>query len=90
MLPYIISWGVFASAGLGRARRIPTITGLSVVLFLTLLIGLMPIMFSSGAGADVMKRIAAPMLGGVGTALLLVLIVFPAIFSIWRGQKLSP
>ena len=55
---------------------------------LTLLIGLMPIMFSTGSGADVMKRIAAPMLGGVGTALLLVLIVFPAIFSIWRGRQL--
>ena len=55
---------------------------------LTLLIGLMPIMFSTGSGADVMKRIAAPMLGGVGTALLLVLIVFPAIFSIWRGREL--
>ncbi len=55
---------------------------------LTLLIGLMPIMYSTGSGADVMKRIAAPMLGGVGTALLLVLVVFPAVFSIWRGLKL--
>ncbi len=56
---------------------------------LTLLIGLMPIMYSSGSGADVMKRIAAPMLGGVGTALILVLVVFPAIFSIWRSRDLS-
>jgi Cu(I)/Ag(I) efflux system membrane protein CusA/SilA len=36
-----------------------------------------------------MKRIAAPMLGGVGTGLLLVLIVFPAIFSLWRGWNLQ-
>ena len=53
---------------------------------LTLLIGLMPIMLSDGAGSDVMKRIAAPMLGGIGMALFMVLIVFPAIFAIWRGQ----
>jgi Cu(I)/Ag(I) efflux system membrane protein CusA/SilA len=46
--------------------------------------GLVPIMYSTGSGADVMKRIAAPMLGGVGSALVLVLLVFPAIFSIWR------
>jgi Cu(I)/Ag(I) efflux system membrane protein CusA/SilA len=57
-------------------------TGLSSFL------GLVPIMFSSGSGADVMKRIAAPMLGGVGSALILVLIVFPAIFSFWRGRGL--
>jgi Cu(I)/Ag(I) efflux system membrane protein CusA/SilA len=53
---------------------------------LALILGLVPIMYSSGSGADVMKRIAAPMLGGVGSALVLVLIVFPAIFSFWRGR----
>ncbi len=52
---------------------------------LTLLIGLLPIMFSNGSGADVMKRIAAPMLGGVGSALVMVLVVFPVIFSFWRS-----
>ena len=46
-------------------------------------------MYSDGSGADVMKRIAAPMLGGVGSALVLVLIVFPAIFSFWRGSSVS-
>ncbi len=56
---------------------------------LTLLLGLLPIMYSSGSGADVMKRIAAPMLGGAGSTLILVLIVFPVIFSIWRGRSLS-
>jgi len=55
---------------------------------LALFMGLVPIMYSSGSGADVMKRIAAPMLGGVGSALILVLIVFPAIFSLWRGRGL--
>ena len=53
---------------------------------LALLMGLLPIMFSDGSGSDVMKRIAAPMLGGIGTALFMVLIVFPAIFAIWRGR----
>jgi len=57
-------------------------TGLSSFL------GLLPIMYSTGSGADVMQRIAAPMLGGVGSALILVLIVFPAIFSFWRGRGL--
>ena len=56
---------------------------------LTLFLGLVPIMYSTGSGADVMKRIAAPMLGGVGTALILVLLVFPAIFSFWRGRSLA-
>ncbi len=53
---------------------------------LALFLGLVPIMLSDGTGADVMKRIAAPMLGGVASALLLVLLVFPAIFAFWRGR----
>ena len=53
---------------------------------LALLMGLLPIMFSDGSGSDVMKRIAAPMLGGIGTALFMVLIAFPAIFAIWRDR----
>lgn len=57
--------------------------------WLSTFMGLLPIMFSFGAGADVMKRIAAPMLGGVATALIMVLIVFPAIFAFWRGTNLS-
>jgi Cu(I)/Ag(I) efflux system membrane protein CusA/SilA len=56
---------------------------------ITLLLGLLPIMASTGSGADVMKRIAAPMLGGTGSALFLVLIVFPAIYAIWRGKSLK-
>ncbi len=55
---------------------------------LALFMGLLPIMYSHGSGADVMKRIAAPMLGGVGSALILALIVFPAIFALWRGRGL--
>ncbi len=56
--------------------------------WLSTFIGLLPIMLSTGTGADVMKRIAAPMIGGVGSALIMVLFVFPALFSIWRGSQL--
>jgi copper/silver efflux system protein len=46
--------------------------------------GLFPIMWSTGAGADVMKRIAAPMIGGIFTSFLMELVVYPAIYAIWR------
>lgn len=55
---------------------------------MTLFIGLMPLMLSTGTGADLMQRIAAPMVGGVVSALLMVLVVFPAIFMSWRGRGL--
>jgi copper/silver efflux system protein len=48
--------------------------------------GLLPIMWSSGAGADVMKRIAAPMVGGLATSFILELLVYPVIYSIWRWR----
>ncbi|MDP1787598.1 MAG: CusA/CzcA family heavy metal efflux RND transporter [Nitrosomonas sp.] len=48
------------------------------------IVGLMPVMLATGVGADVMKRLAAPMIGGVGSALLLTLFVIPAIYVIWR------
>ena len=51
--------------------------------------GLIPIMFSHGAGADVMKRIAAPMVGGVITSTILELIIYPAIYLIWRVRALK-
>jgi Cu(I)/Ag(I) efflux system membrane protein CusA/SilA len=54
----------------------------------TMIIGLVPVLWSSGTGADVMKRIAAPMVGGLVTSFLLELTVYPAIFAIWRGRKL--
>ncbi|MBP7571343.1 MAG: efflux RND transporter permease subunit [Acidobacteria bacterium] len=46
--------------------------------------GLLPIMFSTSAGADVMKRIAAPMIGGLATSFLLELLVYPAAFKLWK------
>jgi Cu(I)/Ag(I) efflux system membrane protein CusA/SilA len=50
--------------------------------------GLMPIMWSHGAGADVMKRIAIPMIGGVITSTLMELLVYPAIFYLWRSRAI--
>jgi len=50
--------------------------------------GLMPIMWSTGTGADVMKRIAAPMVGGLATSFLLELLVYPAIYLLWRSREL--
>jgi Cu(I)/Ag(I) efflux system membrane protein CusA/SilA len=50
--------------------------------------GLLPIMWSHGAGADVMKRIAAPMIGGMVTSTILTLAVIPAIYAMWRGRKM--
>jgi len=46
--------------------------------------GLFPIMWSTGTGADVMKRIAAPMVGGIFTSFILELLVYPAIYAIWK------
>jgi len=56
----------------------------------TTMIGLVPVMWSTGTGADVMKRIAAPMVGGLVSSFLLQLTVYPAIFAIWKSRELSP
>ena len=50
----------------------------------TTFLGLVPIMWSIGTGSDVMKRIAAPMIGGIFTSFLLELLVYPAIYQIWK------
>jgi len=54
---------------------------------MAIIMGLLPIMWSQGAGADVMKRIAAPMIGGIVTSFILELVVYPVIFEIWRGRE---
>jgi Cu(I)/Ag(I) efflux system membrane protein CusA/SilA len=51
--------------------------------------GLMPIMWSHGTGSEVMKRIAAPMVGGMVSATILTLIVVPAIYGLWKGSRLQ-
>ena len=56
---------------------------------LTVIIGLIPIMYGSGAGSEVMQRIAAPMIGGMASALMLTLLVLPAIFKLWKNQEIK-
>jgi Cu(I)/Ag(I) efflux system membrane protein CusA/SilA len=66
----------------GAVKRLrPKVMTVAVMIF-----GLLPIMWSHGTGADVMKRIAAPMVGGILTSFLLELLVYPAIYAIWRRR----
>jgi Cu(I)/Ag(I) efflux system membrane protein CusA/SilA len=51
--------------------------------------GLLPIMFGSGTGSEVMRRIAAPMVGGMVSATLLTLVVIPALFLLWRSRRFA-
>jgi Cu(I)/Ag(I) efflux system membrane protein CusA/SilA len=51
--------------------------------------GLLPIMWSTGTGADVMKRIAAPMVGGLATSFLLELLVYPAVYYLWKQREVA-
>ena len=48
--------------------------------------GLIPVMWSVGAGSDVMKRIAAPMIGGLTTSFLMELLIYPIIFYLWKKK----
>ena len=56
---------------------------------LTVIIGLIPIMYGEGTGSEVMRRIAAPMIGGMASALILTLLVLPAIFMLWKQREMS-
>lgn len=56
---------------------------------LTVIIGLVPIMYGHGTGSEVMQRIAAPMIGGMASALLLTLLVLPAVFQLWKQRELN-
>ena len=51
--------------------------------------GLLPIMWTTGTGADVMKRIAAPMIGGMVSSTILTLLVIPMLYALWRGWSVS-
>ncbi|MBS4033461.1 MAG: efflux RND transporter permease subunit [Ignavibacterium sp.] len=69
----------------GAVKRVrPKIMTASVIIA-----GLMPIMWSHGAGADVMKRIAAPMLGGVVTSVLMELAIYPVIYYLWKSWEMK-
>jgi Cu(I)/Ag(I) efflux system membrane protein CusA/SilA len=54
----------------------------------TILAGLIPLLFSTGIGSEVMKRVAAPMIGGVLTSTALELLIYPAIYLVWKKREL--
>jgi Cu(I)/Ag(I) efflux system membrane protein CusA/SilA len=68
----------------GAARRIRP----KLMTVLTMMLGLLPLLWSDGTGADLMKRIAAPMVGGLASSFALELLVYPALFAIWKGVTL--
>ena len=55
----------------------------------TVIIGLLPILYGTGTGSEVMSRIAAPMVGGMVSAILLTLLVLPAVYLLWRKSQLK-
>ena len=69
----------------GAARRIRP----KLMTVLTMMLGLVPLLWSDGTGADVMKRVAAPMVGGLVSSFALELLVYPALFAFWKGRGLS-
>jgi Cu(I)/Ag(I) efflux system membrane protein CusA/SilA len=78
---------LYAAVKEGAVQRIrPKVMTVCAILF-----GLLPIMWSpvTQAGADVMKRIATPMIGGVVTSAILELLIYPVIFVIWKQRKLG-
>jgi Cu(I)/Ag(I) efflux system membrane protein CusA/SilA len=67
----------------GAVQRIrPKMMTMAAILF-----GLLPIMWSTGSGSEVMKRIAAPMIGGVVTSAILGLLLYPVLYVLWRGRQ---
>jgi Cu(I)/Ag(I) efflux system membrane protein CusA/SilA len=68
----------------GAARRIRP----KLMTVVAMTAGLLPLLWSSGPGADVMKRIAAPMVGGLTSSFLLELLVYPALFAIWKRREI--
>ncbi len=55
----------------------------------TIIFGLLPVLYGSGTGSEVMSRIAAPMVGGMVSAIILTLLILPAIYLMWRKQQLK-
>jgi len=69
----------------GAARRVRP----KFMTVATMFAGLLPILWSTGTGSEVMKRIAAPMVGGILTSFALELIVYPPIYFWWRSRDSS-
>ncbi|VAV85004.1 Cobalt-zinc-cadmium resistance protein CzcA; Cation efflux system protein CusA, partial [hydrothermal vent metagenome] len=76
---------LYAAIIKGAAERVRP----KMMTVLSTILGLIPIMWGTGTGSQVMKRIAAPMVGGMVTATILTLIVIPAIYALWKEQGLK-
>ena len=70
----------------GALRRLRPV----IMTVVSIFVGLLPIMLGSGTGSEVMRRIAAPMVGGIVSATVLTLAVIPALFLLWRSRGVSP
>jgi Cu(I)/Ag(I) efflux system membrane protein CusA/SilA len=75
--------GVDAAVEFGAVERVRP----KMMTVTAIIAGLLPILWSHGTGADVMKRIAAPMVGGMVSSTLLTLLVIPAIYSLWKERS---
>jgi len=75
-------YGVVMEGAVDRVRpKLMTVT--------TTIVGLLPILWGSGTGSQVMKRIAAPMVGGMVTSTILTLLVIPTIYYLWKSFELN-
>ena len=70
--------------GAGLRVRPVMMTSLSII------VGLLPVLYGTGTGSEVMSRIAAPMVGGMVSALILTLLVLPVIYYLWRSRNINP
>jgi Cu(I)/Ag(I) efflux system membrane protein CusA/SilA len=70
----------------GAARRIRP----KLMTVIAMTAGLLPLLWSTGPGADVMKRVAAPMVGGLASSFALELLVYPALFALWKSRATGP
>ena len=69
--------------GAGQRVRPVMMTALSII------VGLLPILYGTGTGSEIMSRIAAPMVGGMASAVILTLVVIPAVFYLWKKKSLK-
>jgi Cu(I)/Ag(I) efflux system membrane protein CusA/SilA len=77
--------GLYASVIEGAVDRVrPKIMTVSAIIA-----GLLPVLWGSGAGSSVMRRIAAPMIGGMVSSTVLTLVVIPAVYSLWKEWQLQ-
>lgn len=81
----IDSQDLINAIGEGAGQRVRPV----MMTVLTVIIGLIPIMYGTGTGSEVMQRIAAPMIGGMASALLLTLLVLPAVFKLWKNREIA-